>query len=74
MDACRPGRTCAEVDAAARSIIHRAGYGEFFGHGLGHGLGLDIHEDPYFNELATDIVLQVGMVMTVEPGISLPGL
>ncbi len=74
IDACRPGRTCAEVDAAARSIIHRSGYGEFFGHGLGHGLGLDIHEDPYFNELATDIVLEPGMVMTVEPGIYLPGI
>lgn len=74
IDACGPGKTCAEVDASARSIIHKAGYGEFFGHGLGHGLGLDIHEDPYFNELATDIVLQVGMVMTVEPGIYLPGI
>ena len=74
IDACGPGKTCAEVDAAARSIIHRSGYGEFFGHGLGHGLGLDIHEDPYFNELATDIALQVGMVMTVEPGIYLPGI
>ncbi|MEE9128856.1 MAG: Xaa-Pro peptidase family protein [Phycisphaerales bacterium] len=74
IDACGPGKTCAEVDAAARSIIHKAGYGEFFGHGLGHGLGLDIHEEPYFNELATDIVLQPGMVMTVEPGIYLPGI
>ncbi len=74
IDACGPGKTCAEVDAAARSLIHRAGYGEFFGHGLGHGLGLDIHEDPYFNELATDIVLEPGMVMTVEPGIYLPGI
>ena len=54
-------------------IIETAGYGEYFGHGLGHGLGLDIHEDPYFNQLATDVVLEPGMVMTVEPGIYLPG-
>ena len=74
IDACRPGKVCAQVDAAARAIIETAGYGEYFGHGLGHGLGLDIHEDPYFNSLATDIVLEPGMVMTVEPGIYLPGI
>ncbi|MHC4493730.1 MAG: M24 family metallopeptidase [Planctomycetota bacterium] len=72
--ACEPGRTCAEVDAVARRHITAAGYGEHFSHGLGHGLGLDIHEEPYFNELATDIVLEPGMVMTVEPGIYLPGV
>ena len=74
IDACRPGKVCAEVDAAARAIIRTAGYGEYFCHGLGHGLGLDIHEEPYFNKLATDIVLEPGMVMTVEPGIYLPGI
>ena len=47
---------------------------EFFGRGMGHGLGLDLHEAPYFNELTTDIVLEPGMVMTVEPGIYLPGI
>ncbi|MHC4767420.1 MAG: M24 family metallopeptidase, partial [Planctomycetota bacterium] len=74
IDACAPGQVCAEIDAVARGIIVRAGYGEHFGHGLGHGLGLDIHEDPYFNDLETDIVLEPGMVMTVEPGIYLPGV
>lgn len=74
IDACRPGKTCAEIDAVARRLIDAAGYGEQFGHGLGHGLGLDIHEDPYFNQLATDVVLEPGMVMTVEPGIYVPGV
>jgi len=73
IEACRPGKTCAEIDAVAREAISRAGYGEYFGHGLGHGLGMDVHEMPYFNNLQTDIVLQPGMVMTVEPGIYLPG-
>jgi Xaa-Pro aminopeptidase len=74
IDACAPGKICAEIDAVARRVIERAGYGEHFGHGLGHGLGLDIHEDPYFNDLATETVLEPGMVMTVEPGIYLPGV
>ncbi|MHC4990826.1 MAG: M24 family metallopeptidase [Planctomycetota bacterium] len=74
IDACAPGRTCAEVDGIARKIISDAGYGEHFGHGLGHGLGLEVHESPYFNELQTDIVLEPGMLMTVEPGIYLPGV
>lgn len=74
IDACAPGRTCAEIDSVARGIITAAGHGEHFGHGLGHGLGLDIHEGPYFNEHATDAVLEPGMVMTVEPGIYVPGL
>ncbi|MCP3902803.1 MAG: aminopeptidase P family protein [Planctomycetes bacterium] len=70
--ACAPGRTCAEIDAVARDVITRAGYGEFFGHGLGHGVGLEIHESPYFNELETETRLEPGMIMTVEPGIYLP--
>lgn len=74
IDACEPGKVCAEIDAVARGIITRAGYGEQFGHGLGHGLGKDVHESPYFNDLQTDVELQPGMVMTVEPGIYLPGL
>ncbi len=74
IDACRPGKTCAEIDGVARSIISEAGFGEQFGHGLGHGLGMQTHEGPYFNHLQTDVVLESGMVMTVEPGIYLPGL
>lgn len=74
IDACKPGIPCAEIDAVARGIIKAAGYGEQFGHGLGHGLGLDIHEAPFFNELSTDVRLEPGMVMTVEPGIYLPGV
>ncbi len=73
IDACAAGRSCAEIDGVARGIIAGAGYGEYFSHGLGHGLGLDVHEDPYFNELSTSVILEPGMVMTVEPGIYLPG-
>lgn len=74
IDACAPGVTCADVDAVARKVITDAGYGEQFGHGLGHGLGMDTHEPPFFNNLQTDITLEPGMVMTVEPGIYLPGV
>ncbi len=74
IDAIAPGKTCAEIDAVARELITKAGYGDRFGHGLGHGLGMDVHEEPYFNDLQTDVVLEPGMVMTVEPGIYLPGV
>jgi Xaa-Pro aminopeptidase len=73
IDAAGPGQRCADIDKVARDIITNAGYGEQFGHGLGHGLGLEVHEDPYFNNLS-DVVLAPGMVMTVEPGIYLPGV
>jgi Xaa-Pro aminopeptidase len=65
---------CAEIDAVARKIITDAGYGEYFGHGLGHGLGMDVHEPPFFNNLETAVRLEPGMIMTVEPGIYLPGV
>ena len=68
----RPGATGHAVDAAARAVIQEAGYGKFFGHGLGHGLGLQVHEAPSVRPNA-DAVLQVGMVLTVEPGVYLPG-
>ena len=74
IDAIAPGKTCAEIDAVARNRITKAGYGEFFGHGLGHGLGMDVHEEPYFNDLSTNVRLEPGMVMTVEPGVYLPGV
>jgi Xaa-Pro aminopeptidase len=69
----RPGTPCAKVDQAARSIIQKAGYGDFFGHGTGHGVGLQIHEGPRLNQTSKE-TLRPGMVVTVEPGIYLPGL
>lgn len=67
-----PGVACSEVDAAARRVIEKAGYGEYFTHRLGHGLGIDVHEPPYM--VATEkTLLEPGMTFTSEPGIYLPG-
>ncbi len=74
IDAIKPGKTGSEIDAVARKVITDAGYGQYFGHGLGHGLGIDVHEGPYFNNLATDTKMEPGVVMTVEPGVYIPGL
>ncbi|MBB6431092.1 M24 family metallopeptidase [Algisphaera agarilytica] len=74
IDAIRPGVKLTDVDAAARKVIDDAGYGDFFGHGLGHGIGLDIHEAPRLSPLAGPGVLEPGHVVTVEPGIYLPGV
>jgi Xaa-Pro aminopeptidase len=70
--AIRPGAIMKEVDATARKIIADAGYGDAFGHSLGHGIGLAVHEQP---RLAPDQdrPLAAGMVVTVEPGVYLPG-
>ncbi|WP_433946336.1 M24 family metallopeptidase [Paenibacillus sp. SN-8-1] len=68
----RPGMTGAEADALARDIITKCGYGEQFGHSTGHGLGMEVHESPRLSKLS-DTILQPGMVVTVEPGIYLPG-
>ena len=73
IDAIRPGAIAGEVDAAARKIITDAGYGKEFGHSLGHGIGLNVHEAPGLRAGA-DTVLEPGMVVTVEPGIYLPGV
>jgi Xaa-Pro aminopeptidase len=73
VEAVRPGATGREVDAAARRVIEDAGYGERFGHSLGHGLGIDVHESPRLAKSSQD-VLRPGMVVTVEPGIYLPGV
>ena len=70
--ACQPGAACRDVDAAARSIIQEAGYGDHFGHGLGHGLGIEVHESPRLNATSS-ATLAPGMVVTVEPGIYLAG-
>jgi len=67
-----PGVPLREVDAAARDVIHKAGHGKHFGHGLGHGVGLDVHELPHLSRKAEG-VLKPGMIFTVEPGIYLPG-
>jgi len=72
IDACRPGVTCKEVDAAARDFIKEAGYGESFSHGLGHGVGLEVHEGPSLSHTSKD-TLAPGMLVTVEPGIYLKG-
>ena len=70
--AIRPGRTCAAIDEVARRHIAAAGYGDCFGHGLGHSLGLEIHESPSFSA-SCETELKPGMVLTVEPGVYLPG-
>ncbi|MBI4251501.1 MAG: aminopeptidase P family protein [Candidatus Tectomicrobia bacterium] len=72
VEAVAPGVPASEVDAVARKIIERAGYGKAFGHGTGHGVGLDIHEGPRLAPGSRD-VLDPGMVVTIEPGIYLPG-
>ncbi len=70
--AIRPGVSVRRIDAAAREIIHRAGFGKYFGHGTGHGVGLAVHEYPAISPRGKGIV-EEGMVFTVEPGIYLPG-
>jgi Xaa-Pro aminopeptidase len=70
--AARPGALCGDVDRAARSVIEAAGWGEYFTHRLGHGLGREIHEAPYL-VAGSKVPLAPGDVVTVEPGIYLPG-
>jgi Xaa-Pro aminopeptidase len=70
--AIRPGIKAHDVDAEARNLIAEKGFGAFFGHGLGHGFGLQIHEGPAVRQ-NSEILLEPAMVLTVEPGIYLPG-
>ena len=70
--ALRPGVKLTDVDAAARKVIGDAGFGERFGHGLGHGIGLQVHEQPRLSAISKDTA-EAGMVVTVEPGVYLPG-
>ena len=72
LSAVRPGVECREVDAAGREPIEAAGHGERFGHGLGHGVGLEVHEGPRLTQQAEG-ELRPGNVVTVEPGVYVPG-
>ncbi len=72
-DALAPGKDCASIDRIARDIITAEGYGQQFGHGLGHSLGIDVHEDPRLSPVSK-AKLETNLVITVEPGIYVPGL
>ena len=69
----RPGVTTMQADRIARDVIEEAGFGKQFGHGLGHGIGRDIHELPTLRKTGGEEELRPGMIVTVEPGIYLPG-
>lgn len=71
--AVRPGVSLREVDAIARKVIDDAGFGAYFGHGLGHGVGLEVHEFPTLSPRSEDVA-EIGMVLTIEPGIYIPDL
>lgn len=72
--ALAPGKSTREIDAIARNHIARHGYGDYFGHGLGHGLGFNGHEDPRLSNMVSETFLAEGQVVTIEPGIYLPGI
>lgn len=67
------GATAAEVDQTARAVIEQAGYGEYFRHSLGHGLGLEVHEPPLLSSRNTNGIIPAECVVTIEPGIYIPG-
>jgi Xaa-Pro aminopeptidase len=67
----KAGVPLVEVDAAARAVIRESGL-PVYGHGSGHGIGLEIHENPFLKETAED-VLQTGQILTIEPGVYVPG-
>ena len=69
----KPGISCAELDLTARNIIKESGFGNYFPHRLGHGLGVSIHEYPSITE-TNPLLLQAGMVYTIEPGIYVPNI
>jgi Xaa-Pro aminopeptidase len=69
----RPGVTTMQADRVARDVIEKAGFGKQFGHGLGHGIGREIHELPTLRKTGGEEELRPGMIVTVEPGVYLPG-
>ena len=71
-DAAKAGMSCKEMDTVTRDFITERGYGEFYNHGTGHGLGLEIHTEPRMSQLSTQ-TLSENNVVTIEPGIYLPG-
>ena len=73
---CRPGILIGELDQAAREVIGECGYGDKFTHSLGHGIGLEVHEWPTVRNAAPqgEVVLEEGMVITIEPGVYVSGL
>ena len=73
LSAVEAGPSGRELDGVARAVIERAGHGEHFGHGLGHGVGMEVHEGPRLSRTAGEDPLRVGNVVTVEPGVYLPG-
>jgi Xaa-Pro dipeptidase len=73
LEACKPGVPCSEIDLIARNHIREAGYGEYFPHRLGHGLGISVHEYPSLTE-TNSLLLEEGMVFTIEPGIYVPNV
>jgi Xaa-Pro aminopeptidase len=70
--AVKPGATCGAVDEAARRVLKKAGLGKYFTHSTGHGVGLEIHEQPRV-AAGQEMPLSAGMVITIEPGVYLPG-
>ncbi len=72
VNAVKPRATCGEVDKAARDVLDKAGWGEYFTHSTGHGVGLEIHEQPRV-AAGQEMRLETGMVITIEPGVYLPG-
>ncbi|WP_300419577.1 M24 family metallopeptidase, partial [uncultured Pseudoalteromonas sp.] len=72
LEMVKPGINCLDLNAISNKVIAKAGFGEYAGKGLGHGLGLFLHEVPFINTL-TDYNLEVGNVITIEPGIYIPG-
>jgi Xaa-Pro aminopeptidase len=72
LHAVRPGVGGREADTAARTVIDEAGHGDHFGHGLGHGVGIEVHEAPRLSQ-RSDATIEEGNVVTVEPGVYVPG-